>query len=715
MVLATLLVGGILVGGAGLDRAYQNRILPGVRYGHLSLSGLSESQVQGLIDVHAQALLAAPVVFTLGEREWRPPATEVGLGIDAPAMAQEALSRQREVPGLLRLPQALYLGTVRPEVSLRARRDERQLTAYLHALALELDRPPANAALQVKGGELVVGAAAPGQRLDVAETAKRVQPPSTLSGPQRVELVVTSVPPAVGDASVAEAQATARRVLSGPLTVKGPTRSWTLSVADLGNMLDIRPAGPSAAPSAPPSGNADRGDAAGAVAERGGGEERLVASLNEAKVAAYVRTLASQTDRPPVDAELRWNGSSVAIVRESRDGLRVEQPEAVRAIISQAAQTDQREVTLKTAVSKPQVSSENLPALNIQRPIATGTSRFAGSSPERINNIKVAAGRLNGVIIAPGQTFSFLAALGPITKANGYQEGLTIQGDATVPGIGGGVCQVSTTAFRAAFFAGLPIVERHQHTYRVSYYEQDGSPTGFDAAVYSPGVDLKFRNDTGGAILIQTAVDTASSTLTFRFFGSSTGREVKLTPSRTNEVKAGPRLPDGTDPALPRGQRKQVEWAADGADATIGRTVLQDGQVTASDSFFSRYAPWREKWVVGTGALRAGLPLPQPPKPSSSGRRLETGRLQAPDSPRRPASRRAAGAATGRRAGRGRSGAASRWCGSGRGSAGLRGGWAPAEGCSPSGRLPAAGCGRGGSCRRWGPGGRRRRPRRGRP
>ena len=330
-----------------------------------------------------------------------------------------------------------------------------------------------------------------------------------------------------------------------------------------------------------------------------------MASLNEAKVAAYVRTLASQTDRPPVDAELRWNGSSVAIVRESRDGLRVEQPEAVRAIISQATQTDQREVTLKTAVSKPQVSSENLPALNIQRPIATGTSRFAGSSPERINNIKVAAGRLNGVIIAPGQTFSFLAALGPITKANGYQEGLTIQGDATVPGIGGGVCQVSTTAFRAAFFAGLPIVERHQHTYRVSYYEQDGSPTGFDAAVYSPGVDLKFRNDTGGAILIQTAVDTASSTLSFRFFGSSTGREVKLTPSRSNEVKAGPRLPDGTDPALPRGQRKQVEWAADGADATIGRTVLQDGQVTASDSFFSRYAPWREKWVVGTGGAPA--------------------------------------------------------------------------------------------------------------
>jgi vancomycin resistance protein YoaR len=169
-----------------------------------------------------------------------------------------------------------------------------------------------------------------------------------------------------------------------------------------------------------------------------------------------------------------------------------------------------------------------------------------------------------------------------------------------VPGIGGGVCQVSTTAFRAAFYAGLPIVERHQHTYRVSYYEQDGSPTGFDAAVYSPGVDLKFRNDTEGAILIQTSVDTASSTLTFRFFGTPNAREVKLAASKANEVKAGPRLPDGTDPKLPQGQRKQVEWASDGADATIRRTITEDGQVVGNDSFFSRYTPWREKWVVGT-------------------------------------------------------------------------------------------------------------------
>jgi vancomycin resistance protein YoaR len=256
---------------------------------------------------------------------------------------------------------------------------------------------------------------------------------------------------------------------------------------------------------------------------------------------------------------------------------------------------------LATAVAKPTLTSDSATIAGIKQVISTGTSKFAGSSPERVNNIQVATTRLNGTVIPPGATFSFLKALGPITKENGYMEGLTIQGDATVPGIGGGVCQVSTTAFRAAFFAGLPIVERHQHTYRVAYYEQDGSPVGFDAAVYDPGVDLRFKNDTEAPILIQTNVDTATWTVTFTFYGAPVGREVKITPSRSNEVKAGSRLPDVPDPSLPKGVRKQLEWSADGVDATIRRTVTSQGKTLLSDSFFSRYVPWREKWAIGTG------------------------------------------------------------------------------------------------------------------
>lgn len=583
LVLGTLAIGGALLGGAGLDTAYQTRTMPGVRYGDLSLAGLSEAQVKAVIDVHAAPLLNAPVVFVHGEREWRPAASEVGLGVDTPAMAEEAMGVRRGLPAVLRLPHAVYLGAARPDIPLRGKIDPDQLAAFLNALAAEVDRPAVNAALAVRSGRLVVGQSAAGQRVDVAETVRRVRPPSTLEGPQRVEVAVVVVPPAVAEASVSDAQAVASKILAAPLSVKAAARTWSLSPAELGAMLEFKP------------------DVARHPEHAEGGQERLVAVLNEPKVAAYVRSLAAQVDRAPLDAQLRWSGSGVTVVREGRDGIKLEQTEAVAALIAQAM-LDEREVVLKTSVTKPQVASDNLPQLGIRQLLATGSSKFAGSSPERVNNIRVAAGRLDGTIIPAGSTFSFLNALGPITKENGYQEGLTIQGDATVPGIGGGVCQVSTTAFRAAFFAGLPIVERHQHTYRVSYYEQDKSPVGFDAAVYNPGVDLRFKNDTSGAILIQTSVDTASSTIAFRFFGSPTGRDVKLDASKANEVKAGPRLADGTDPALPKGTRKQVEWSSDGADATIRRTIVQDGQLIGGGSFFSRYSPWREKWVVGSGA-----------------------------------------------------------------------------------------------------------------
>jgi hypothetical protein len=222
--------------------------------------------------------------------------------------------------------------------------------------------------------------------------------------------------------------------------------------------------------------------------------------------------------------------------------------------------------------------------------------------------VKIAALKLNHQFVAPGETFSFLKALGPITKEEGYLEGLTIQGDATVPGIGGGVCQVSTTLFRAAFYAGLPIVERHQHVYRVSYYEQDGSPVGFDAAVYDPGVDFRFRNDTGSPLLLDASIDPVTSTLVFRLFGETTGREVKLAPTRANEKPAPPPATDVADPKLDFGLRKQVEWKATGIDATIKRSVTVNGKPGIADTFASRYVPWQEKWSIGTGPVTARTP-----------------------------------------------------------------------------------------------------------
>ncbi len=234
--------------------------------------------------------------------------------------------------------------------------------------------------------------------------------------------------------------------------------------------------------------------------------------------------------------------------------------------------------------------------------LGVGESVFTGSPAVRVHNMALAAAKLDGAVIPAGAAFSVLDALGPITEDAGYQKSLIIWGDQTIEGIGGGVCQVSTTLFRAAFWAGLPITERNQHTYRLQYYEMDGSPPGFDAAVFNPGLDLKFVNDSEHSILIQARFNERNATLAFILRGADLNRAVEMLPVvEKNETAPGPPLPDRPDPNLPLGVRKQVEWAAVGLVTGIKRKVVADG-ATRIDEFWSDFAPWREQWAVGTGA-----------------------------------------------------------------------------------------------------------------
>ena len=166
-------------------------------------------------------------------------------------------------------------------------------------------------------------------------------------------------------------------------------------------------------------------------------------------------------------------------------------------------------------------------------------------------------------------------------------------------GDGGGVCQVSTTLFRAALAAGLPITERHQHAYRVGYYEEDSGP-GIDAAVYSPSVDLKFKNDTGGHILIQSYVDRVNMRITFQLYGTKDGREVNISTPVILSQSPAPEPLYQDDPNLPKGEIKQVDFAAAGANVYFTRSVKKDGKITISDKFVSNYRPWQAVFLRGT-------------------------------------------------------------------------------------------------------------------
>ncbi len=167
-------------------------------------------------------------------------------------------------------------------------------------------------------------------------------------------------------------------------------------------------------------------------------------------------------------------------------------------------------------------------------------------------------------------------------------------------GDGGGVCQVSTTLFRAALKAGLPILQRQAHAYRVSYYEQD-SPPGFDATVYDPTADLKIKNDTPAHILIQPTFDSKKMILTFDIYGTSDGRIATTSKPKITDQVAPPEDLYQNDPTLPAGTIKQIDWKAWGSKATFNYSVERNNEIIYKKTFVSNYRPWQAVYLRGTG------------------------------------------------------------------------------------------------------------------
>ena len=261
------------------------------------------------------------------------------------------------------------------------------------------------------------------------------------------------------------------------------------------------------------------------------------------------------------------------------------------------AKKDLSNISLVTKVEEiEKISQAN--DLGIFELIGTGHSNFAGSPANRRHNIRTGASKLHGLVIKPGEEFSLVGALGAVDGSTGYLQELVIKDNKTIPEYGGGLCQIATTMFRAALSTGLPITERRNHSYRVSYYE----PAGTDATIYTPRPDLKFKNDTGNNILIQARFEGAND-IYFDMWGKSDGRTATTTyPVIYNIVKPGPtQIIETTD--LKPGEKKCTEKAHSGADAYFDYTVVynqgKENENKVETRFSSKYVPWREVCLVG--------------------------------------------------------------------------------------------------------------------
>jgi len=312
-------------------------------------------------------------------------------------------------------------------------------------------------------------------------------------------------------------------------------------------------------------------------------------------IRSQVQRWAGLVDTAPVNARVRFNAidRALEVVQPSRRGVILDVAGTVEAILA-ALQAEDSAAVLQVKWLSPEFTQENLSSLGIRSLVGRSETYFKGSSAARVHNIELTTRQFSSVLIAPGEVFSFNDTIGPITVAAGDADAAVIWGDRTAIGVGGGVCQVSTAIFRSALHAGLPIEERHNHGYVVSWYGQPG----MDATIYTPLVDLKFRNDTAAHLLLQPDLDVEQGTLAVNLFGTPTGRLVNITEPVISRVTEPESPVFVEDRSLAPGETRLLESEKLGLTVVVHRNITENG-LTRSERFVSVYQPWRAVYAEG--------------------------------------------------------------------------------------------------------------------
>ena len=552
---------------------YRDKIYPGVQVLGVDLSGMTRDEARQALDQAALTYAPPPVALRYGDQIWslNPESLGVTVVVDESLNQAFALGRSGSMTENLSAQwRAFWRGVVlEPAITVNPGRVEqtvRELTAALNRAVTE-------SRVSLSDLQVVITSSQPGQVVDTAATVDAVIRRLENGMGGIVDVRVQKIP-AAGTIPL-DSKKTIEEALSQPILLTDPRGEFQFSLdpATLATLVTWV--------------NDD---------EQVG---QVQPEVDTEALRSIVEDWAKQVYRPPLDARFDFDPKRGQLIElsPSANGYELDVDATVDAIES-AIVSGEKQIELPVRLLKPAVASEDAPNFGIKELVARGVTNFAGSSKARVKNIEVAASKFVGVVIPPGGVFSFNKYVGDVTAANGFEDSLIIAGDRTAVGVGGGVCQVSTTVFRASFFGGFPTVERWAHGYVVSYY---GKP-GIDATVYTPNVDFKFKNTTGAYLLIKPIVNTKQGVLTFEFYGTDPGWKVEVgEPQYSNRQPPPPPLYI-EDPTMPRGKVVQFDWAVEGLDARVPRKVWdKDGNLIIDEVLKSSYKPWQAKFRFGPG------------------------------------------------------------------------------------------------------------------
>ncbi|HET9906590.1 MAG TPA: VanW family protein, partial [Anaerolineales bacterium] len=518
------------------------------------------------------------ILFRHGEQVWVATPAQLGMVFDPSSSAVTAYELGRRGGLFGALAGQIRAGGDGARIPPVILFDQRVAFQYLSQISTQINQPMMEASLKLEGTNVVTQPGQVGRELKIDATLLYLGSQLQTFTDGEVQLVVQEIQPQILDVS---GQAdVARQVLSQPLTLAIPNATsgdpapYVYNVEVLANLIGVQPV-------------------------RNGDQVGVQVVLDPTRLRNLLVPIKTNVDRLPLNAKFIFNDETrvLDLMEDSKVGRTMDVEASIQAI-NDALLRGEHTVNLVINEAQPQVTGTTTgQQLGVTELIHSETSYFYGSSQERMQNIQAAAERFHGVLVAPGETFSMGATMGDVSLDNGFAEALIIYGGRTIKGVGGGVCQVSTTLFRAAFNAGFPIVERTPHAYRVSYYEKiasgavDPRLAGLDATVYFPLVDFKFTNDSPYWILMETYM--GSGSLTWKFYSTKDGRTVTWDTTGPVNVVSAPPPSFEQNPELSKNEMKQVDWSANGADVTVTRTVWQNGAVLYQDTISTHYEPWQ--------------------------------------------------------------------------------------------------------------------------
>lgn len=544
---------------------FQNKIYPYVLITGIRVSGLTQKEALEKIQKKINQEKQDTLIFQFQDKNWSFNLADFAFTYQSVATIKKSYALGRTDNPFKNLQSKWQLWKNPQDLPLEIAFDKNQFGEKTATLSALLDKPAIPPQIKIAQGQILVEKGLPGQALNQEKLRQDFVEKLSLVDFTPLKLPVEEVLPEITNETAENTKKRAEKFLGKKISLIFKNQVWQLSDQELINFLDF------------------------------------ANGFDQKKINDYINSLAKNIDRPPQNALFNFQTGRVIEFKPAQDGQRLEREKTYQSL-EKALEALEKEATvnLQVILEKPSITTEQVNDLGIRELAGKGESFFRGSAASRIANIKLAATKLNGLLVKPGEIFSFNQALGEVSKETGFKEAWVIKEGKTVLGDGGGVCQVSTTLFRAILNSGLPIEERQAHAYRVAYYEQS-SQVGLDATVFEPHPDLKFKNDTSSHILIQSAVDTYNQKLTFYLYGTSDGRQVFISQSRIWDQVAPPPDKYIDDPSLPAGTIKQIDFKAWGAKASFDWKVTRSNEVLQERTFYSYYKPWQAIFLRGTG------------------------------------------------------------------------------------------------------------------